>query len=99
MGDLMGHSCGFIETNRILAWLLGCLAAWLLGCLAAVAGKSYFPLRPKLMVNERPCSALLRGLFLSVSIALGSVLMEWAIGYHAWHLTSQGLLNSGLTIN
>jgi hypothetical protein len=40
MGDLMGHGCGFIETNRILAWLLGCLAAWLLGCLAAVGGQS-----------------------------------------------------------
>jgi hypothetical protein len=31
----MEHGCGFIETNCILAWLLGCLAAWLLGCLAA----------------------------------------------------------------
>jgi hypothetical protein len=35
MGGVMEHGCGFIETNRILAWLLGCLAAWLLGCLAA----------------------------------------------------------------
>jgi hypothetical protein len=35
MGEVMEHGCGFIETNRILAWLLGCLAAWLLGCLAA----------------------------------------------------------------
>jgi hypothetical protein len=51
MGDLMGHACGFIETNRILAWLLGCLAAWLLGCLAAVGGQSYLPIRPKLMAK------------------------------------------------
>jgi hypothetical protein len=45
----MGHACDFIETNRILAWLLGCLAA--------VGGKSFFLYRPKLMgsakVNEK----------------------------------------------
>ncbi|WP_160106051.1 hypothetical protein [Pseudomonas izuensis] len=58
MGDVMEHGFGFIETNRILAWLLGCLAAWLLGCLAAwllgclaaVGGKNYLPLRLKLML-------------------------------------------------
>ncbi|MGH8441070.1 MAG: hypothetical protein ACRERW_18780, partial [Pseudomonas sp.] len=54
MGDEMEHGCGFIETNRILAWLLGCLAAWLLGCLAAVGGQSYLPFRTKLTETKSP---------------------------------------------
>jgi hypothetical protein len=44
MGEVMVRGFGFIETNRILAWLPGCLAAWLLG----LGGQSYLLFQPEL---------------------------------------------------
>jgi len=79
MGDLIGYACGFIETNRVLAWLLGCLAAWLLGCLAAVGvgGKSYFPLRSKLRGSAKVDGRVKApgGVQLSGAFSLGKLAM------------------------